>query len=57
MKSEEDRIRQDFLESKGYTILRFPENLIIHRIDEVVRDIYFAIKVQEEKLGKDIQKK
>ena len=57
MKSEEDRIRQDFLESKGYTILRFPKNLIIHRIDDVIGDIYFVIKVQEEKLAKDIQNK
>ncbi len=47
-KSEEDYIRQKFLESQGYTVLRFPESLVVFRIDEVVAEIDYAIQCIEE---------
>jgi len=43
-----DRKRQDSLEEAGYTILRFTENEVVYRIDDVVKDIYLAIKQLEE---------
>ena len=50
VKSSEDEKRQKSLENMGYQILRFPEQEVIYRIDDVIKDIYYAIKTQEEKL-------
>ena len=47
-KSEEDYIRQQFLEKKGFTILRFSEGLVVYRIDDVVAEIDDAIQFLEE---------
>ena len=49
----EDKIREDFLENQGFTILHFPEMEIVHRIDDVIKDIYHAIKSLEENLKKE----
>ena len=51
-KDKEDRIRHDYLEKTGYTILHLSEQEVIFRIDDVVKDIYFAIKTLEEKISK-----
>lgn len=48
-KQAEDRIRQDYLESKGYTVIRFSESSVVHRIDDVISDIHYAITSIEEK--------
>ena len=48
MKGLEDRKRQDDLERGGYKILRFTENEVVYRIDDVIKDIYIAIKALEE---------
>lgn len=47
-KGAEDRKRHDDLEGDGYTILRFRESEVVYRIDEVIKDIYLAIKALEE---------
>ncbi len=49
-KSEEDYKRQMFLENQGYFILRFPENLVVYRMDEVITEIDYAIKCLEQKI-------
>lgn len=49
-KSEEDFKRQNYLESLGFTVLRFPESLVVYRIDEVVEEIDYAIKCLEQKI-------
>ena len=49
MKGQEDRKRQDDLERGGFKILRFTENEVVYRIDDVIKDIYVAIKALEEK--------
>jgi len=49
-KSDEDFKRQQFLESLGFTILRFPESLVVYRIDEVVSEIDYAIQCLEQKI-------
>jgi very-short-patch-repair endonuclease len=51
-KGPEDKEREDFLENLGFTILHFPEMEIVHRIDDVIKDIYHAIKCLEENLKK-----
>ncbi len=48
MKGQEDRKRQDDLERGGYKILRFTENEVVYRIDDVIKDICIAIKALEE---------
>jgi very-short-patch-repair endonuclease len=48
-KSREDFDRQNFLEENGYTILRFSENAVIYRIDDVVAEIDYAIQCIEQK--------
>ena len=48
-KQVQDRIRQDYLESKGYTVIRFSESSVVHRIDDVISDIHYAITSIEEK--------
>ncbi len=47
-KSEEDYQRQTFLENQGFTIMRFPEYLVVFRIDEVISEIDYAIKCIEQ---------
>ena len=47
-KNEEDYERQKFLEDEGFTVLRFSEGRVINRIDEVVREIDYAIQCLEQ---------
>ena len=47
-KSESDRERQDYLESLGFNILRFSEAQVIHRLEDVVGDIYYAVESLED---------
>ena len=47
-KSESDRERQDYLESLGFNILRFSQAQVIHRLDDVVGDIYYAVESLED---------
>jgi very-short-patch-repair endonuclease len=49
-KNEEDFVRQEFLESQGYTVLRFSESIVVYRIDEVVAEIDYAIKCLEQRI-------
>jgi len=49
-KSKEDFQRQQYLESLGFTVLRFSESLVIYRIDEVVAEIDYAIQCLEQKI-------
>ncbi len=49
-KSEEDYQRQNFLENQGYSIIRFSENLVVFRMDEVITEIDYAIKCLEQKV-------
>ena len=49
-KSEEDYKRQVFLEDQGYVVMRFPESLVVYRIDEVITDIDYAIQCLEQKM-------
>ena len=49
-KSEEDYKRQVFLENQGYVVIRFPENLVVYRMDEVITDIDYAIQCLEQKM-------
>jgi very-short-patch-repair endonuclease len=55
-KDEEDFIRQEFLESQGYTVLRFPESFVVYRIDDVVAEIDYAIKWLEQKIENEKEK-
>jgi very-short-patch-repair endonuclease len=38
-RAEEDKIRQEFLENKEYKVLRFPNDVVLNNIDEVLRQI------------------
>ncbi len=49
-KSEEDFKRQNFLESLGFTVLRFAESLVVYRIDDVVAEIDYAIKCLKQRI-------
>ena len=49
-KNEEDFVRQEFLESQGYTVMRFLESIVVYRIDDVVAEIDYAIKCLEQKI-------
>ncbi len=49
-KSEEDYKRQMFLENQGYVVMRFPESLVVHRIDEVITEIDYAIQCLEQSM-------
>jgi very-short-patch-repair endonuclease len=46
-KSESDMERQDYLERLGFSIIRFSEAQVIHRIDDVVAEIYYAVESLE----------
>jgi len=46
-RSEKDRERQDFLESQGYVILRFSEAEVVHRLDDVVAAVSYAVDALE----------
>ena len=43
-KSESDRERQDYLELLGYEVLRFSEAEVIHKLDDVVGKISYAVE-------------
>jgi very-short-patch-repair endonuclease len=49
-KSEADYKWQLFLENQGYTVIRFPESLVVYRIDEVVTEIDYAIQCLEQSI-------
>jgi len=49
-KSIEDTRRQETLEKQGYTVIRFTEQEVVYWIDEVVKEIYIAIKSLEGKI-------
>jgi len=46
-KSESDRERQDYLESLGNVVLRFSEAEVVHKLDDVVEKICFAVESLE----------
>jgi very-short-patch-repair endonuclease len=46
-KGVEDYYRQQFLENQGYVIMRFTEQEVVYRIDDVVRDIFNMVKLLE----------
>ena len=46
-RSESDQERQEYLEGLGFNILRFQEAQVIHRLDDVVGEIYFAVESLE----------
>jgi very-short-patch-repair endonuclease len=46
-KSEQDRTRQDYLEEQGYEILRFTETEVVHRLDDVLEKICYAVESLE----------
>ena len=48
-KSSSDRERHDYLENLGYTILRFSEAEVVHRLDDVVEKISYAVESLEKK--------
>jgi len=48
-KSPSDSQRQDYLESQGYIILRFSEAEVVHRLDDVVEKISYAVESLEVK--------
>ena len=47
--SDNDYIREEYLKSLGYEILRFSEGEVLNRLDEVVGAIQYAIEVLEKK--------
>ena len=49
-KQEYDRRREDDLERLGYQILRFSEEKVVHRLDEVVGKISYAIESLEKNI-------
>jgi len=48
VKNEEDFQKQQFLESKGFTILRFSEGVVVYKINDVVEEIDYAIQCLEQ---------
>jgi very-short-patch-repair endonuclease len=48
LKSEEDFLKQEFLETEGFTVLRFSEGLVVYKIDDVVSEIDYAIQCLEQ---------
>ncbi len=44
-----DRDKQSYLESKGYTVIRFTESEVLKGLDSVAADIYYAISTLEKK--------
>jgi very-short-patch-repair endonuclease len=51
-KGAEDLKRQEFLEKQGYVIMRFTEQAVVYRIDDVVKDIYLMMKLLEDEQKK-----
>ena len=47
-KGEVDRIRQDYLESFNFTILRFEEKEVIQNLEDVKRNVFHAIYCLEQ---------
>ena len=50
-KNEEDFNNQNFLDSAGFFILRFSEGMVVHRMDDVVSEIDYAIQCLEQNLS------
>jgi very-short-patch-repair endonuclease len=48
-KSESDRERHDYLERLGYNVLRFSEAEVVHKLDDVVAKISYAVESLEMK--------
>ena len=48
-KSESDYTRQVYLTGLGYHVLRFSEAEVVHRLDDVVGAIYYAVESFENK--------
>ncbi|MCX6236038.1 MAG: DUF559 domain-containing protein [Bacteroidia bacterium] len=46
-KSESDQERQDYLEGLGNIILRFSEAEVVHKLDDVVEKISYAVESLE----------
>jgi len=46
-KGSQDLERQEYLEKLGYTVIRFSEQEVVYRMDDVVKSIFTAIKVLE----------
>ena len=46
-RAERDLERQNFLEAQGYVVLRFTEAEVVHRLDDVVADISYAVEALE----------
>lgn len=46
-KGEEDLIRQEYLESHELKVMRFPNDMVLHNVDEVVKNIdtYLSSKI------------
>lgn len=55
-KSADDYKRQQFLESSGFTLLRFTESSVVYRIDEVVAEIDYAIQCLNQEIEDKKQK-
>ena len=49
-KSIKDEERQDELKRMGYLVLRFSEAEVVHRLDDVVGEISYAIESLEESM-------
>lgn len=50
-KSESDQKRQDYLEELGYEILRFSEAEVMHKLDDVVEKISYAVESLEKNIN------
>ena len=48
LKSEADFKKETYLKGLGYTILRFSEGEVVHKIDDVVSDISYAVEAIEQ---------
>ena len=46
-KSDSDRIRQDYLEGLGFKIIRCSEAEVVHKLDDVVERICYAVESLE----------
>ena len=55
-KSEEDYLRQRYLEDLGYCVIRFSEGQAIYRQDEVYAEIDYAIQCIEEQRNENSSK-
>ena len=44
-KAAADKVRQDFLQAEGFTVLRVKESEVVFRIDDVIRDIHDTVMI------------